>query len=247
MIATKHSGRVSEVRYYECSKQFEKERCPIKRVNADSLHREVIQQIRRAAEHPTRMAELIREACKAVPVQESLRGELSAISKAIKDAEKRIRTLVAAIETGGSGLPSLLERLEELQSKRDALLLDKEKTERKIAAGKLKSPDADKVRGYWKRFLEVWEEASEEERNELMPLIVEKIVLKDKNRGVCRLNFFATKPRFSNSFAHSDVANYSNLGALQAYNSKDAYSQIFVTTPLPKGKNMGEKLKCLFG
>ena len=61
IIPVWHNGRRSTVRYYECINSFKKktEGCPVRRINAVTLHESILGEVARAAKHPTRMTELI--------------------------------------------------------------------------------------------------------------------------------------------------------------------------------------------
>ena len=209
-----HHGRASTVRYYECTANTKhKASCPVKRINAHSLHNAVLEQIQRAAEHPTRMTEIIREAVKTVPTGDTMGDELSAINRRLKDVEKRTKGVMNAIEAGGSGLKVLLTRLEELQTQQQALQTEHYQITARMAESKLSRPDAGYVQSVWKRFLELWEEATEEERNKLLPLLVERVDMTEKERGICRLVFMPANPRLLESPTSHYVVINSSLGA----------------------------------
>ncbi len=193
MTPANHHGRASTVRYYECTANTKlKKSCPVKRVNAQSLHNVVLEQVRRAAEHPTRMAEIIREAVKTVPVADSLTNELSAVNRRLKDVDKRTKGVLSAIEAGGAGLRVLLSRLEELQVQQGKLQTEQFQIQARMEETKLARPNAGMVQATWARFLELWEAATEDERNKLLPMLIERVDMTEKERGTCRLVFMPT-------------------------------------------------------
>jgi len=95
MTPAAHPGRTATVSYYECIRAFKKqsEGCPVRRVNAAALHNSIYGEISRAAEHPTRMGELIREAAKRLPQQENLPTDLAAVNKRLREIDKQIGNL----------------------------------------------------------------------------------------------------------------------------------------------------------
>ncbi len=193
MTPANHHGRASTVRYYECTANTKlKKSCPVKRVNAQSLHNVVLEQVRRAAEHPTRMAEIIREAVKTVPVADSLTNELSAVNRRLMDVDKRTKGVLSAIEAGGAGLRVLLSRLEELQVQQGKLQTEQFQIQARMEETKLARPNAGMVQATWARFLELWEAATEDERNKLLPMLIERVDMTEKERGTCRLVFMPT-------------------------------------------------------
>ncbi len=214
MTPANHHGRIASVRYYECIINTKRRAvCPVKRVNAAALHEAVLDHIRRAADHPTRMTELIREAVRDMPVAETPGEQALILARRLRDVEKRSKAILNAIEGGGAGLKTLLARMAELQEQEQTLKIEQMETQRQIREAKLARPDVGYVQRLWKRFLSLWEAATEEERTALLPLLVERIDLTEKERGVVRLSFSAGDPR-SDHFATSNyVASESKMGA----------------------------------
>ena len=185
-----HHGARSHVKYYECLSSIRRLKpCPVKRVNADSLHRVVLEEIRRGAEHPTRIAELIREAVKQVPTAEKSDDQLAAVSRRLRDTEKKIKNLIGILEGGGAGVRSLVVRLQELELEKSRLVEEQRRLEAEKAETRLARPDEGQVQALWGRFLRLWEAATEEEKTKLMPLLVERVVMTEKERGICELLF----------------------------------------------------------
>jgi len=214
MTPANHHGRVARVRYYECLCGGKRAvACPVKRVNAGSVHDAVLTQIRRAAEHPTCMNEIIREAVKLMPTADKSQGLIAGIARRSRETEKKIKNITSAIESGGGAVRSLLARLEELEEERTRLAAEQGQLELKITESQLQRPDAALVQGYWKQFLTIWEVASEEERGRLMPLVVERVELTEKERGFCRLVFQPQIPRSGSFSTSGNVVVSSQMGA----------------------------------
>ncbi len=201
-----HHGSKSLVRYYECLSNTRRlKQCPVKRVNADSLHKVVLEEIRRGADHPTRTAELIREAVKQVPTAEKSDDQLTAIARRLRDTDKKIKNLMSVMEAGGAGVRSLISRLQELEDERARLVEEQRRLEAEKAETRLDRPDAGQVQALWGRFLQLWEAATDEEKAKLMPLLVERVTMTEKERGICELLFSADTAPSRNALTSKDV------------------------------------------
>ncbi len=186
-----HHGRTATVRYYECIGAHKKKTrsCPTRRVNARSLHEAVLSEIRRAVQHPTRLTELVREAVREMPAPEGLKDQLTSLTRRLRETDKKIKNLLGAVENGGSQVSPLLRRLTELEEERAGLDGERQAVERRIEETRLRRPDEAQVMALWGRFLELWEAASDEERNDLLPLLVERVDMRDKEHGMAHLVF----------------------------------------------------------
>jgi site-specific DNA recombinase len=199
MTPADHHGRAAAVRYYECTSTHKGKShgCPVVRVNAHALHEAVLGEIRRAAEHPTRTEEMIREAVKALPERDrDWETDLKAVARRLRDAERQVARLTDVIASSNSKTPMapLLRRLDELEGQRRDLEQEHERLTREAEAAKVRRPDAEQVRRLWGRTLELWEEATEEERAQFLGLLVERVEMQDKEHGVCRLVFSTETP-----------------------------------------------------
>lgn len=73
---------------------------------------------------------------------------------------------------------------------------------------RLARPNAAQVQALWSKFLKLWERATEEERCQLLPLLVERVEMTEKERGFCDLAFQAQNPRsLTNSFDGNVLVN----------------------------------------
>ena len=72
MTPAAHPGRTAAVPHYECIRSFKEQTvgCPVRRVNAQTVHESIFGELERAAKHRTWMDELIREAVGRLPKQE---------------------------------------------------------------------------------------------------------------------------------------------------------------------------------
>ncbi len=215
MTPGNHHGRTAAVRYYECTGAHKKSTvgCPVRRVNAHSLHNVVYAEICRAAEHPTRMTQLVRDAVKALPAPEKLDDQLVAVSRRLRDVEKRTKNCLTVIETGGAAARAVLARLDELEQEKIGLQEERNKIAGQIADTRINRPDVEQVQSLWQRFAELWEKGTEDDRAELMPLLVERVEMIGKEHGIARLVFDAKIGAKMKNPTSYNVGLTSGLGA----------------------------------
>jgi len=213
MTPSNHHGRIAPVRYYQCigSGKFGAKDCPCPRVNARSLHEAVLHEISRVAQHPTRTAEIIREAVKALPTDARLQEQLTVLTRRLRETQKRLKNVTDSIETGGRAVVTLVRRLEELEAEQTALQQERTRLEQAFAVSKIQRPSADAVRAVYARFTQLWEAATEAERAELLPLLVEQVEMKDKERGIVRLVLETDFSALNFATARGDCGFTSNL------------------------------------
>lgn len=220
MTPATHHGRASDVAYYECVNCTKgKNACPIKRINADSLHTAIVNEIMRAAASPTRTTEIIREAVKLVQPGEKLDAQVQAVTRRLRGNQRETENLVRAISAGGKTVRPLIARLEELEAERASLEGEKGGLERQIVESKIQRPDAEQVREYWDRFSRLWKKATDAEKSKLLPLVVEGVELTEKERGFFTLAFAPENPRQFNHSSDGNVSIRSNMGAQARVNT----------------------------
>ncbi len=100
-----------------------------------------------------------------------------------------------AIETGGAGIKTLLTRLTELQTQGQQIGIRQADAEARTVEVRMSRPSLEYVQGVWRQFIDVWEAATQEQQAQLMPLLVEKVELREKERGIVRLSFSLADPR----------------------------------------------------
>ena len=183
-----HRGESREVCYYECLKSMKRlTQCPVRRVNANTMHQSILNEIDRAATHPTRLHMLVREAAKLTPEPEDLSSEFKLIERRLVDIDRRMARCQEAIEVGTGALLPLVQRLEVLQAERLQAEAKREEIERMGAATKRRRPDVDQICALWRRIPELWGGATEEERTQLMQAIVLRVEMEDKEKGACEI------------------------------------------------------------
>lgn len=180
------TGRLGRVPYYECLKAMKKlTTCPVRRVNAATLHDSLLREIERTATHPSRMAILIREAAKVLPEPENLSSEYKQMERKLVDIDRRIARCQEAIETSTSALVPLVQRLETLYQERNLTEAKRQEIERKGAERRKQRPDVEEVCRFWRRIPELWDEANDEERTALLQAVVFRVEMPEKEKGAC--------------------------------------------------------------
>ncbi len=175
------------VRYYQCLDDTKQKcKCPVGRINADALHRAILEEVHRVANHRTAMHKLIVQSGGwrgPDGDDKSLRGQLA---KKKQFNEVQINNITRAISEGRS-LGPLLSTLEKLERERDAIAQELERVEAEIACKTVVRPTADVVQQAWKQILDVWDDLSEDDRTEVMQSLVQEVVVTEKNSVDVRL------------------------------------------------------------
>lgn len=168
MTPAGHHGARTKVGYYQCLKPVEDgKRCPIRRVNAGTVHAVVLAQIERLAAHPTRFDRLWRAALGQMSADDT-RDQVARLRRNLRETGKKIRRIVETIKAGGSS-PSLLRELrslEALQARQEADLHSL-----RLSVSRVK-PDREALCALWGRVTKLWEFLTPEERSEFLRLIV---------------------------------------------------------------------------
>lgn len=196
MTPAAHPGRTASVPYYECIKSFKKQTvgCPVRRVNARTVQDSIFGEIERAAKHPTRMDELIREAVKRLPPQESLPADLSAVTKRLAALDKQIDNITDAVSLGKGQPRSLIQKIEALETERLPVEMKKAELEKAVEATRRKRPDASRICREWSRITELWAGATDDEREEFMQAFVVRVEMDQKEEGTCEVALLPQVP-----------------------------------------------------
>jgi len=112
----------------------------------------------------------------------------------------------------------------------------KQVLERQIADTRLERPNSALVQAHWKLFTVIWEKATEGEKNQLMPLLVERVEMTEKERGFCRLTFQPQIPRSYGFSTSTSVVVSSKMGAVlhEVTNYPDLYIRGFAVPRLSR-------------
>lgn len=177
-----------KIRYYACLNHLKHLTvCPVVRVNADALHETVLHQVRKAAESEATMRYVISESGgwqSASETKVALRNQL--IEKR-KTVFREIENLTNAIAQGAT-LKSLIGRLERLEQEQDNINLSLQTIEDEIAAETRKCPTSDEVQESWSKYLSLWEQANDEEREILFSALVQKVTVNEKDHVTIQLS-----------------------------------------------------------
>ncbi len=157
---------------------------------------------------------------------------MTGVNRRLREAEKKIKNMTTAIEAGGGAIRSLLNRLEELETERIKLAGEQGQLEKKITASRIARPDTAQVQAHWNEFLTIWEVASDEEKAKLLPLIVERVEVTEKERGFCRLVFQPEIPRSRNFSTSGNVVVNSKMGAPTSGGATNRYCGFGFETPV---------------
>ena len=180
MTPAGHHGAHSKVGYYECRKTPKGSKCPIARVNADALHDLVTSEITRLAEHPRRFDRFWYDVVRDMPKVENVGDELTRVKRNRRETEKKMTRLVDAIKAGvpARTLASEIANMEELAAKQDRDIAELQ-TRQKF--GQSKRPDVDALRSLWEEWQNNAAFLSEEEKTELLGLLVGPVTLTGRN------------------------------------------------------------------
>lgn len=183
------------VRYYECLHGKKKlSNCPVARVNCDALHRTILAELARHAEHQTVMHQAIAEShAWSEPEQEKV-ALRAALAEQRRQLSIKQSNLLKAIENG-QVIQKLLDRLQELEQEikiLDARILEADEL---IARSTAKRPTAQQVQAVWTSALSLWEQADDDQRQTILRGLVQRVEMRDKDRAVVSISpFFYSEP-----------------------------------------------------
>jgi site-specific DNA recombinase len=187
MTPASFHGRTTVVSYYQCIRGTQTGTdCPVKRVNAGMLHAAILGEVQRCAEHPSRLIRLYESVAKNLPSPKETRDDIKQARRNQRETEKKIERIIEAIKVVG-GSNALVLELRALEARRDEWIKRIKELEAAQVRRTLPRPDAATIAGLWSGFLERWAALSEEERVELLPLVVDRVDFSAKNEGAMRL------------------------------------------------------------
>jgi hypothetical protein len=179
------------VHYYECLLAKKKlTKCPVMRVNSDSLHAAVLAAIHQAAQHQTVMSEVIRESGDWGTASDQIVAERSNLGKHLQVLATQRTNLLKALENG----LDVEDRLREKQKEREDTVKRIASLDVEIEAATRMKPKASDVQSVWSQALELWELTTPEERTELMQALVERVEIKEKDLAVVKMTSISKLP-----------------------------------------------------
>lgn len=206
MTPASHHGRTTVNLYYECTNH---RKCPNKRVNARMLHMSVLSEIKRLGEHPSRLAIMIREAARALPLPSQAKEELARCKRNLREVDRSTRSQVMALEEPGMNSPvrrGILARLAELEKQREQLLEQKFQLELEIDSESGKFPDVERLSLLLSGMTDAWNGLDEDEREEMMDIIVDSVKVGSDDEGGLKATVALSCAPPSGGFVNSNVA-----------------------------------------
>lgn len=182
------------VRYYECYRDKKKlSKCPVGRVNCETLHNTVLDRIAHLVRHPVAMHEAIRQSKGWEVPSTTLVNERLQIGKALQIARTRESRLLNAIEKDDE-LTSVLERLRKVEAEIRELTTRLNDLDGAIAVATKLRPTAKDVQDSWSQILGAWGFATDDEKATLIRLVVERVDMNAKDRADLRLTSIVELP-----------------------------------------------------
>jgi site-specific DNA recombinase len=182
--------------YYQCNHDSKRltDQCPIKRVNADSLHDVILEQINQAGQNPEVIESLMADAIALLPDSTEAEEEAQALAAQLGEVRRRITRLQEAIETGDGPMRSLVERLEELECQR--VTLEKQCQDAKERAQEQGSQPMTVAEActLLSELRELWETGDEEQREVILQNLVMRVEMETKTEGVFEIELTSKTP-----------------------------------------------------
>ncbi|RYG85120.1 MAG: hypothetical protein EON58_23385 [Alphaproteobacteria bacterium] len=125
---------------------------------------------------------------------------------------------MATIEASGKGSATLAARVAELEGELEDLRAKRRELEAHMGGTEAKRPSVATVSASWRSFGKVWEVLTEEERSELLPLLVDEVRMTAKNEGTLQLILQGASvenhgsPSIFSETSLSKVRNYASIG-----------------------------------
>lgn len=195
---TNSFAKGGEVYYYEChckKKNPKTNHCPVVRINSNALHDAVLGEIKRAAEHRTVMHSLIAKSGGWQNADESVKQLRGQLGRKKGQVDLQISNLLKYLGDG-RGYDTILDRLNTLEGERKQLLSEMGQLDTEILRSTVKRPTAEAIQEVWSEMVDLWDYVSEEEKTQLMSLIVRDVQVQQKNSVSLHLNPIADFSEF---------------------------------------------------
>lgn len=184
---TNSFAKGGDVFYYECHHGKKKiTNCPVSRINADALHKTVLDEVKRAVEHRTVMHDIIARSGGWQKAGESLRLLRGQLGKRRQFIDVQIGNLTNLL-ADGRGQRSLLDKLDELEAKKAEMDRETQALDAEITRSTVQRPTAEMVQRNWSRLFTLWDGISEDARAELIRGVVKEVIVSEKNSVTLRL------------------------------------------------------------
>lgn len=180
------TGRTQKSHYYVCRsvhRNGKASSCPVRRMPAARLHLSVLQQLHHAATHKTALHKMIAASGGWGAPDETLRIMRGQLGKQRQLWEMNRKNYTAAIGEGRA-LGTLLPALEKAEAELVRINAEMQTADTQIAAQTIHRPTAEYVADGWGKLFDVWSVLTEEEREEMLGAVVERVELTDKKSAV---------------------------------------------------------------
>lgn len=184
------------VRYYECLYAKKKlSNCPVARVNCEALHRTLLAELARHAEHQTVMHQAIAESHAWSEPEQQKVALRAALAEQRRQLSLKQSNVLKAIESGHA-IQSLVERLQQLEQEINALDAKMSEVAELIARSTAKRPTAQQVQAVWASALNLWEQADDDQKQIILRGLIQRVEMCEKARAVVSISpFFCSEPQ----------------------------------------------------
>ncbi len=178
------------VRYYECLHGKKKlSNCPVARVNSDALHRTILVELARHAEHQTVMHKAIAESHAWSEPEEEKVALRAALAEQRRQLSIKQSNVLKAIENG-QVIQTLLDRLQALEQEMKVLNAKILEADELIARSTAKRPTAQQVQEVWASAVNLWEQADEDQKQIILRGLVQRVEMREKDTAVVNISPF---------------------------------------------------------
>ena len=181
-----YRGRSGPVHYYVCLTKNRGGACPIGMVNADRLHRAVLDVMRKGVKSNAYLLRVMAESGGWEHPEKELTQRRGELAKRLQFLDLRANRYVAAIGEGRA-LESLVPALEKVEAERVEVRAALAEAEKDVAKATVRKPTSAEVRDYWRRVLDAWDMADDSVRESIMRLLVGGVELRDKEKAALEI------------------------------------------------------------
>ena len=96
----------------------------------------------------------------------------------------------------------LLERLNALEQEQLSISTERLRLQSKIADESREQPDMQQIRSIWLNLIELWEDMTDDQREIVMRRLIERVDVKTKTEGTCRIRISADPPSGNVGLTH---------------------------------------------
>ena len=129
------------------------------------------------------------------------------LAEEVEALKQKFRNIIDFIATGGAQQagPALRQELQELEAQLAAKSAELERASTEAAQAKHERLEGGRILDQMKTWLGFWDRATEEERQRLVQLLINKVVWKPGTPGQVEVSYFAWPGDFSSNLMHCNV------------------------------------------